>query len=195
MSPRATPAEDSAHRQRFRQLWEDHYADVLAFALRRVGDREIAADVVAETYLVAWRRRDQLPDDARPWLFGAARKIIGNARRGEGRRAALLIKLSGETSADPRGAAAHHGNRDSSQSEVAQAFARLSARDREILALVAWEELTPSEAARALNMPTARFSVRLHRAKQRLRRELPAVTPAAADRPSTTPNPVSEIRT
>lgn len=194
MSPRAAPADDSAHRQRFRKLWDDHYADVLAFALRRVGDREIAADVVAETYLTAWRRRDQLPDDARPWLFGAARKIIGNTRRGEGRRVALLIKLSGEASVDPGAPALHRDDDDATRLRVAEAFARLSARDREVLALVAWEELTPSEAARALDMPTARLSVRLHRAKQRLRRQLPTPVDPADPTPSTAPHPVSEIR-
>jgi DNA-directed RNA polymerase specialized sigma24 family protein len=60
----AAASDDSADRQRFRALWADHYADVLAFVLRRVSDREVAADVVAETYLVAWRRRNDLPAES-----------------------------------------------------------------------------------------------------------------------------------
>jgi RNA polymerase sigma factor (sigma-70 family) len=187
------PADDCAHRLRFVQLWEDHYTDVLAFVARRTSDRDGAADIVAETFLAAWRRRGQLPDDVRPWLFGVARKVIANARRGDRRRAALLAKLSHEprvSYALQPGEAGAAG-----RAEVAEAFNRLSDADREILALVVWEELTPREAADVLGTTAPRFSVRLHRAKHRLRQQLASI---ADDRRScsaaATTNSASEIR-
>ena len=74
---------------RYGRLYRDQGRAVLAYALRRVGDPEDAADVVAETFLVAWRRIDAVPDHELPWLFGVARKVIANQRRGERRLASL----------------------------------------------------------------------------------------------------------
>ncbi|HEY7453682.1 MAG TPA: sigma-70 family RNA polymerase sigma factor [Thermoleophilaceae bacterium] len=167
-------------RDSFEALWHAHYGDILAFCLRRLGDRQEAADATADAFLVAWRRSDEIPEHARPWLYGVALKVIANRRRGERRRDALAIKL-GQT---PPG---FESLPDEQPGEVLAAFRELAPGDQEVLSLIAWEELTPAEAAQALSIPVARFSVRLHRAKRRLRRLL-----AATDLPHS--NPITEAR-
>jgi RNA polymerase sigma factor (sigma-70 family) len=160
------PISEQLARERLESLWNAHYADVLAFGLRRLADREAADDVAAETFLVAWRRLDAIPLDAvRPWLLGVANKVIANSRRGRRRTEALIAKL--EQTHVP----AVDELPEQTGAAVA-AFNRLKSRDREVLALVVWEDLAPWEAAAVLGISTSKFSVRLHRAKQRLRKEL-----------------------
>jgi RNA polymerase sigma factor (sigma-70 family) len=160
---RARPTE----RERFQELWRRHYNAVFAYALRRLGDEHAADDVVAETFLVAWRRRESVPESARPWLLGVARKQLANRHRGDRRRAALTAKLA--QSAEPAREAT--GARSTA---LAAAFNALSPSDREVLGLVAWEELRPREAAAVLGITSALFSVRLHRARRRLGKRLKA---------------------
>lgn len=80
---------------RFEALWHAHYADILAFSLRRLGDRQEAADATADTFLIAWRRSAEIPDNVRPWLYGVALKVVANRHRGERRRGALAARLGG----------------------------------------------------------------------------------------------------
>ena len=136
-TPRSTRAE------RFERLYTTHYASVLAYALRRAPRTE-ADDVVAETFAVAWRRLGDVPDDARPWLYEVARRVLANRRRAEARRMALVDRL--------RQALPEH--------------------EREALALVAWEGLSTGAAARAAGCSEVAMRVRLHRARRRLRRAL-----------------------
>ena len=88
---------DDAH-IRFRRLFDDAERDLLAYALRRVDRPEDAADVVAETFLVAWRRLDDVPpgEQARLWLYGVARRQLANQRRGQLRRSQLADRLRAE---------------------------------------------------------------------------------------------------
>ncbi len=60
----------------FEALWHAHYADILAFCLRRLGDRQEAADATADTFLVAWRRAGEIPGNPRPWLFGVLSETL-----------------------------------------------------------------------------------------------------------------------
>jgi RNA polymerase sigma-70 factor (ECF subfamily) len=137
-------------------------ARVHAYALRR-SDAEIAQDVTAETFLIAWRRREEAPADPLPWLYGIARGVLANEHRAATRRGALLGRLASE----PLGTAtATQGH------EVLGALARLSARDGELLLLVAWEGLSIREAASALGCSAPTLAVRLHRARRRLARAL-----------------------
>ncbi|WP_307844183.1 RNA polymerase sigma factor [Sanguibacter suaedae] len=172
--------------ERFTALFERTYHPLLAYALRRVSAPADAADVVAETFLVAWRRLDEMPtgDDARPWLFGVARRVLANLYRGDLRRTALADRLR-ETLPDvvpPR----------PDTSPVEMAMSRLRADDQEILRLVAWDELARDEIAVVLDVPRATVRVRLHRARRRLleqmrvladAEELPRPTDAAGLRP------------
>ena len=152
---------------RFGRLYRDQGRAILAYALRRVEDPEDAADVVAETFLVAWRRLNEVPDDtkARLWLFGVARRVIANRHRAERRRTRLGERLAESvrtelaTQPAPTGEAA----------EVLRAVGCLNAGDRELLLLVSWEELSPGEAARVLGVSPLAARSRLHRARRRLR--------------------------
>jgi RNA polymerase sigma-70 factor (ECF subfamily) len=153
-------------RERFERIYRENFRAVLRFAATRI-DPERAKDVAAETFLVAWRRLDAVPAEPRPWLLGVARKVIAGQFRSETRRDALARRLANEpsTMADVAGA---HAERD----EVLAAFAALRARDREVLQLVAWDGLSPGEAADVLGVTRLAFTVRLHRARRRLEQAL-----------------------
>lgn len=124
-------------RTRFRAFYEEHYEAVLAYALRRV-EPAAAEDIVAETFLVAWRRFDTVPADPLPWLFVVARKLGANHRRGLTRRTVAVSRLGAEAPLAPD----DPGEEIAARAEVLAAFGRLSSRDQETLALVAWEGLT-----------------------------------------------------
>lgn len=152
---------------RFSRLYREQARAVLAYALRRVGDPEAAADVVAETFLVAWRRLDQVPldDGGRIWLYAVARRVIANLHRSERRRTRLGQRLAESlrtelaTRPAPAGEAA----------EVLRAMGELCDEDRELLLLVSWEELSPAQAAMVLGISSIAARSRLHRARRRLR--------------------------
>lgn len=158
-------------------MFRDHYAAVRAYALRRA-PRDVVQDVVADTFLVAWRRFDDVPGDALPWLYGVARGILANERRSAGRRAALEQRVA--TAAVP----VQPGDASESVGDaelLRTALARLSDRHREALTLVAWQGLSRSRAARAAGCSQASFAVRLRRARARLAAELRALErPAVA---------------
>jgi RNA polymerase sigma-70 factor (ECF subfamily) len=152
---------------RFGGLYRDQGRAILAYALRRVEDPEDAADVVAETFLVAWRRLDEVPIDAgaRLWLFAVARRVIANRHRAARRRSRLGERLAESlrtelaTRPAPAGEAA----------EALRAMGELGDDDRELLLLVSWEELSPGEAAKVLGISSLAARSRLHRARRRLR--------------------------
>lgn len=166
------PAEEALPRElaevRFSQLYRDHEREILRYALRRSADPEDAADVVAETFLVAWRRLGDVPlgDEARLWLYATARRVLANHKRGVGRRTRLAERLREELrrqlpvqpNAEPRG--------------VLAALAGMKDADRELLMLVGWEGLTPSQAGRVLGISAMSARTRLHRARRRLRARL-----------------------
>src|SRR4029077_7477557 len=156
---------------RFARLYAEHGRDVLAYALPRTSGADDAAEVVAETFLVAWRRGGDVPhgSEARLWLLGVARRVVANQRRGEGRRTRLAEVLQAELAA----ASSAQPGPDSESQAVLGALARLSRDDRELLLLAGWEELSSIQIARVLGISTPAARTRLHRARRRLRRELP----------------------
>ncbi|WP_354697605.1 RNA polymerase sigma factor [Paraconexibacter sp. AEG42_29] len=168
---------------RFRALFADTERDLLAYALRRVDRAEDAADVVAETFLVAWRRLDDVPpgDEARLWLYGVARRQLANQRRGQLRRSRLAARLREELPTATAGVGA--AGDDQRVAAVRAALAHLDEEDREILRLTSWEGLTPAEIAAVLQIPGVTVRSRLHRARRRLKAQLdrqPADPAAAA---------------
>jgi RNA polymerase sigma factor (sigma-70 family) len=158
-------------RERFEAVYRELYAPICGYTLRRVRDREDAAEAIAETFATLWRRFDRCPQGAelRPWLFGVARRVIANQRRGERRRTALGERLAAARDQTALDAA----DPDDPTSELARAFATLSDADRELLSLVAWEGLTREELAVALGTNRAVVRLRLTRARKRLRDALP----------------------
>ncbi|HLW95861.1 MAG TPA: sigma-70 family RNA polymerase sigma factor [Solirubrobacteraceae bacterium] len=147
------------------RLYERFAPLVYGYALRR-SDRETAEEVTAEVFLVAWRRREDLPAEPLPWLYGVARRVLSQQRRGAGRRRALRDRLR-YASTGPVETALELSDRS-----LAAALARLSEGDREALLLRYWEELAPERVAEALGCSRGAAAVRLHRARRRLAREL-----------------------
>jgi len=161
----------------FEALYDRCAAAVLGYCLRRTTP-ELAEDAFAETFAVAWRRRDAIPAESLPWLYGVARKVIANQRRSARRQAAVAHRLV-ETAPVPSAADAPESSR-----RVVAALSELRETDRELLLLVAWEGLKPAAAARVLGITPARCRVRLHRARRRLERLV-----ERADAPPRTPRP------
>jgi RNA polymerase sigma-70 factor (ECF subfamily) len=164
------PRPDAAARQvRFEAVYAANHAPILGYALRRTTRPEDAADVLAETFLTAWRRLDELPDGdgARLWLYGVARRVLANYYRGERRRSALADRLRDEVTYAYRppeltGESAH----------LADALRRLSEQDRELLTLAAWEGLDYGQIAVVLGCSRNAVRIRLHRARGRLAAQL-----------------------
>jgi RNA polymerase sigma factor (sigma-70 family) len=159
--------------RRFRLLFDQQRRAVLGYVLRRVDDPEDAADAVAETFLVAWRRLDDVPrgDGARPWLLGVARRVLANQRRGARRHTGLADRLGRELAAQVPAAAGP----SETDLLVRRALESLSDDDREILLLAGWEGLSPAEIAVAAGLSGVAARSRLHRARRRFRAELAAL--------------------
>ncbi|HYY32175.1 MAG TPA: RNA polymerase sigma factor [Gaiellaceae bacterium] len=166
-------------RAAFEALFRTTRADLLAYLLRRSTSPEDAADVLAETYLIAWRKLETIPkgDRARLWLFGVARNLLLKSATRRRSGDALVSRLAGEL----RAARAVVPEEEWSD-HVSAALAMLPEGDREILMLSAWEGLTPKEIAAVLEVSANVVRVRLHRARSRLREKL--VPPRLRPRPA-----------
>lgn len=160
-------------RRRFEQVYAACHDPVLGYVLRRTGNAHDAADVLAETFLTAWRRLDDMPagDAARPWLFAVARRILANHRRGERRRSELDERLRSELNAD-LAPAYPVPEYDGELAAAGAAFRTLSDDDRELLSLAGWEGLDAGEIATVLGCSRNAVRVRLHRARRRFARAL-----------------------
>lgn len=146
----------------FDDLYAEHRDAVWRYFRRRVaGDHE---DLTTEVFLVAWRRREDLPAEPLPWLYGVARKVLANHRRAGDRRDALAERAAAYAETATPDLAEAVGVR----ADLARALAELSDRDRELVLLVAWEGLTLADAAAALGCRRGTAAVRLHRARRRL---------------------------
>lgn len=156
---------------RFDACFRAYYAEVLAYALRRLGERSAAEDVAAQTFAVAWRRLSALPADPLPWLFGVARHVVRNETRSARRRLRLLARIRGE---DPPRAARDPAEPAAERSAIVAALGHLSEGQREVLRLAAWEGMDARRAAGALGCSPAAYTLRLYRARRRLAKELAA---------------------
>ena len=147
---------------------------MLAYAVRRAADAQDAADVVADTFLVAWRRLDDVPPAgaARLWLYGVARHVLANQQRSERRRERLAERLRHELPGALEGVPPPA----SQTGAVRAALAGLGLEDQEILRLCGWEELTPGEIATVLGISQVAARSRLHSARRRMRGALERVS-------------------
>jgi len=162
--------------ERFSGFFAEHFDDIWRFARRRTDSGAEADDVAAETFAVAWRRRNDVPEDsARLWLFGVARLVLANQRREAERRSRLRLRLT-TTSAAP----AVIDSVPPSEQVVWVALAALSPEDRELLLMRAWDGLGVADIATILQISAANASSRLHKARRRLDRELRRQDQAAA---------------
>jgi RNA polymerase sigma-70 factor, ECF subfamily len=146
--------------ERFEQIYQQHLDAVRAYVRRRAPEA-VVDDVVADVFVVALRRIDDVPATALPWLYGVARKTLANERRRREGIAPVELSYDPEPVGDP---------------QLARAFAELSDPDREVLRLVAWEGLSLGDAARVLECSPVAARVRYHRAKSRLAAGLAAAS-------------------
>jgi RNA polymerase sigma factor (sigma-70 family) len=162
------------HHDRFRLFYTSHFDSLLAYALRRVAHPEDAADVVADSFMVAWRRRSHLPqgDEGRLWLYGVARNMLANQRRGDRRRDRLGEALRQRLAASVDLWVPDPSVEATERAVVRDALARLGDLDREVLALTVWEELEPREIAEVLGVSAQTVRTRLSRARARLREQI-----------------------
>jgi RNA polymerase sigma factor (sigma-70 family) len=166
----------------FAALFDRHARHIHRYLARRVG-RQAADDLVAETFLVAFGKRDGYDPrfrDARPWLYGIATNLVGRHRREEVRQFRL------RQAAGPAPVQHDWAERSvadltaqSVRAQLAEALAGLARPDRDVLLLIGWEQLSYDEVARALGIPVGTVRSRLHRARTKIREAL-ADTPAAA---------------
>ncbi|MGI8808152.1 MAG: RNA polymerase sigma factor [Acidimicrobiales bacterium] len=157
---------------RFEAVYQAHYGAVAAYVRRRTIDPGDAQDAVAETFTIAWRRMQEVPDadGALPWLYGVARRVLANQRRGNRRRDDLSTRMRGQqpASVDVESDVIASAERRA----VVAALARLRDPDQEILRLAVWEERPHREIAQVVGCSEASVAVRLHRARTRLGREI-----------------------
>ena len=159
----------------YRSLYDAYYPHVLAFCIRRVG-REEARDLAMSVFGVAWRRIDTVPagDDALPWLYGVAYRTVSHHWRGSSRRQRLHTRLASmptEPATGPEALVVQ--GRD--YELVLEAAARLKAKDREVLHMALWEELSYEHISGLLGMTVDAVRQRLHRAKRALAKEFERV--------------------
>jgi len=164
--------------ERFRALFEGCFGAVRRYVHHRGVTFGRADDLVAETFVVAWRRLDDVPvDDPLPWLLAVARNQWRNERRSLARRSAALRRLPLPLPVPPPDEPAD-GDGDPDAAIVVDALAALPETDRELLLLVAWDDLTPAQAAQVVGCSAGAALVRLHRARRRFADELTKRSPA-----------------
>ena len=134
--------------------------------LARRTDPATAEDVTSEVLLVLWRRLDAVPEHALPWAYGVTRSCLANAERGSRRQRRLAARIA---TVDPPTEVAPAEVTDHGADRIAAALAALPARDAELLRLWAWEQLGPAEIAGVLGITPNAVSIRLHRAREKLR--------------------------
>jgi RNA polymerase sigma-70 factor (ECF subfamily) len=153
---------------RFEALYASHNAAVRTYIRRRV-DSQDADDVVADVFVIAWRRLRDVAEDPLPWLLGVARRVMANRWRGATRNAALRDRMMLE-----RPNLAPSDSMTPEPREVLRALSAMREKDRETLLLVAWDGLKPAQAARVLGVSPNTFSARPSRARRRFERALAA---------------------
>lgn len=162
---------EHAREAAFDRLFVTHREPLLAYFLRRVDAPCNAADLLADVFLVAWRRLDDVPAGSAetPWLYGVARRVLANHRRGERRQNSLAMKL--RSTIDRQASSSHDASTidDESLIRLRQALATLQEIDREIVTLRAWEGLSASDISLVVGGTPENVRVRLHRARGRLR--------------------------
>ncbi|GAB96580.1 RNA polymerase sigma-70 factor (ECF subfamily) [Kineosphaera limosa] len=165
---------DADDRARYERVFAATHRRVLAYVVRRVSDPSDAVDIVADTYLVAWRRVADLPDDEQSvaWLLAVARRCLANHRRSHTRRVALTDRLAASLEAivPPPG-------EPKELSDVHRALSRLEPEDLELLRLLEWDGLDRAEIATVLGISRNAVRVRLHRARRRFANALASEQP------------------
>ena len=176
MTTNSDNSDPSSEADLFSELFDANFSDVWNYLRRRVEVSADADDLSAEVFTVAWRRRSELPptDEQRLWLFGVARNTLHNHQRSTVRRLRLVGRLQEH----------ENGNGDSSVDPIERddalwhALAALTEDDRDVLLMRAWDQLSVSDMAILLGCTPNAVSLRLHKARERLKNELDRITEA-----------------
>ncbi|MEV0898236.1 sigma-70 family RNA polymerase sigma factor [Actinoplanes sp. NPDC049802] len=171
-----------SRRARFERLAPAVIDAVRRYLARRT-DPATADDVLSETLLICWRRFDEMPEEYLPWAYAVARNCLANADRANRRRFRLIARIS---RLDPPPAAVDGPSPP--DGDLAAALARMRPEDAELLRLWAWEDLTPAGIAVVLGITANAASIRLHRARRRLREELLGSVPPSSQPSSSQPS-------
>ena len=142
----------------FDQIYKQHARTIAAYALRRTRSEQDAEEIVAETFLIAWRRHSELRGDPLPWLYGVARRVVAGHARRAGR---APLELREDVAAQPDGSL--------DRAELVAALLHLPALERDALLLTVWEGLDQQACAQALGCSRVAVALRLRRARGRLR--------------------------
>ncbi len=164
---------DDDARARFEALAAEVVEPVRRFLARRT-DADTADDVLAETLLVCWRRLDQVPENALPWVYGVARNCLANELRGDRRQVRLAARI---TVVDPPHEV--EPEPDPTDPRVAAVLAAMRPEEADLLRLWAWEQLGPGEIAEVLGITPNAVSIRLHRARGKFIEELRKIDDSA----------------
>ncbi|WP_346384186.1 sigma-70 family RNA polymerase sigma factor [Nocardioides sp.] len=165
--------EAAERRARFEDLVPGLLEPLRRFLARRT-DPATAEDALADTLLVCWRRLEDLPEDPLPWAYGVARNCLANAERSARRQQRVAAKIS---AVDPPAAATD--GPEPPDTTVGEALSALRPNDAELLRLWAWEQLSPAEIATVLDITANAASIRLHRARGKLKDQLRKMGPVS----------------
>jgi RNA polymerase sigma-70 factor (ECF subfamily) len=165
--------DEDDRRARFEALVGDVVEPIRRFLARRT-DPDTAEDVLADTLLVCWRRLDELPEEPLPWVYGVARNALANVDRGARRQRRLAARVA---VVDPP--AESLPEQPETDDRVARALAALRPEEAELIRLWAWEELAPAEIAVVLGVTPNAVSIRLYRARDRVKEALRKIDEAA----------------
>lgn len=171
---------ESDQEDRFRAAYSAHTRALLAYAARRCDALPDAADIVADTMLVAWRRIDAMPPEpeTRLWLFGVARNVLHNHRRGHRRSERLGERLRQELREQSQTVELADGD---TARLVRSALQRLKPLEREVMLLTISEQLTPSEIAVVLELNSSSVRSHLQRARAKVRAHVEGSTAVTAE--------------
>lgn len=170
-------AQSPAHDAEFRRMYDEHFAEIRSYCLRRLPTAD-ANDAVSEVFLVAWRKRNDIPETPLPWLYGVARNVIRNTSRATRRQSRITNRLAAEPTYPEPGTDVPVVRHEDDQA-VLDALATLSAQDQEVLRLRAWEGLSASEVATVVGCSLAAAEKRLTRASKRLEAAIRTISPHA----------------
>jgi RNA polymerase sigma-70 factor (ECF subfamily) len=165
---RQAPSDKEA---RFADLYRRYGQQIRAYCIRRTASSDVA-DAVADTFLVAWRRIERIPegDAILPWLYGVAYRVLSHQWRHEARGRRLIEKLQGMAPTEPLSVEVLVVGNEKYRL-VLQASSRLRPIDREVLRLTLWEEMSHADVAAVLGIGLAAVKQRAYRARRNLAAE------------------------
>lgn len=162
----------------FGAVYVEHVGGIYGFLARRVGAGELAEELTAQTFLEALAARDHY-DPRRgpigPWLFGIAANHLRRHYRQEERALRAIAAYAGRApvaSDDDEDRVDSRVDAEAYWPEIASALLKMSTGERDVLLLRAWEDLSYSELAGALDVPVGTVRSRLSRARGRVRAAL-----------------------